>query len=282
MAICQSCGTANPDGFKFCGNCGSPLQSVQTAPPAAPDSSAISSGPSLSPPQPSPLPELQQPVLAPEPEKRGQLFLIKGTSFTGSKFDLFVDEIKIGRIYGTLVFPNDESLSPLHATVFFRDGQFFVRDENSTNGVFVRIKKTVELGHGDTFIVGQQWIRFEAARSYRPLQEKLSDDGTKFYGSPPESDIYFRLVHFFKNNTEGAVYYAFSNSVRLGRENCDLSFPSDRHISGKHARVYEEDGRYFLQDLGSKNGTFIRINSEHPLSPGDTFFIGQQLFRFEG
>ena len=31
MSICEHCGTENPDGFRFCGGCGSPL-----APRAAP------------------------------------------------------------------------------------------------------------------------------------------------------------------------------------------------------------------------------------------------------
>jgi predicted component of type VI protein secretion system len=45
--------------------------------------------------------------------------------------------------------------------------------------------------------------------------------------------------------------------VMIGRdEDCDLMIP-DRQVSRRHARVRLEEGRCFLEDLGSKNGTFV-------------------------
>ena len=31
MIVCPNCGTQNPDGFKFCGNCAAPLGAAQEA-----------------------------------------------------------------------------------------------------------------------------------------------------------------------------------------------------------------------------------------------------------
>jgi pSer/pThr/pTyr-binding forkhead associated (FHA) protein len=41
------------------------------------------------------------------------------------------------------------------------------------------------------------------------------------------------------------------------------------------------DGQVMLTDLGSKNGTFVRINDEAPLAHGEYVFLGQQLLRVE-
>jgi pSer/pThr/pTyr-binding forkhead associated (FHA) protein len=41
------------------------------------------------------------------------------------------------------------------------------------------------------------------------------------------------------------------------------------------------DGQVTLTDLGSKNGTFVRINDELTLEHGDHVFLGQQLLRVE-
>ena len=41
------------------------------------------------------------------------------------------------------------------------------------------------------------------------------------------------------------------------------------------------DGQVTLTDLGSKNGTFVRITDESPLNHGDYVFLGQQLLRVE-
>jgi pSer/pThr/pTyr-binding forkhead associated (FHA) protein len=41
------------------------------------------------------------------------------------------------------------------------------------------------------------------------------------------------------------------------------------------------DGQCTLTDLGSKNGTFVRISDEAVLNHGDYVFLGQQLLRVE-
>jgi pSer/pThr/pTyr-binding forkhead associated (FHA) protein len=40
-----------------------------------------------------------------------------------------------------------------------------------------------------------------------------------------------------------------------------------------------ENGRVFLTDLGSSNGTFARIANEREVRNRDVLLMGQQLFR---
>lgn len=48
----------------------------------------------------------------------------------------------------------------------------------------------------------------------------------------------------------------FAHSFRLGRgEECDVRF-SDPRVSSNHAEVLWEEGKWWIKDLGSKNGTF--------------------------
>jgi hypothetical protein len=39
--------------------------------------------------------------------------------------------------------------------------------------------------------------------------------------------------------------------------------------------------RGHLEDLGSSNGTFVRLRATHPLAPGDLIRLGDVLLRFE-
>lgn len=62
----------------------------------------------------------------------------------------------------------------------------------------------------------------------------------------------------------------------IGRdESCDLVIP-ERQVSRRHARIRLEDDRYFLEDLGSKNGTFVNgqeIQEPCALQDGDEIQI---------
>jgi pSer/pThr/pTyr-binding forkhead associated (FHA) protein len=55
----------------------------------------------------------------------------------------------------------------------------------------------------------------------------------------------------------------------------------DSSVSRRHARVVQDAGGWFLEDLGSSNGTYMRVRSGQLVRPGTLVLIGQQLFRVE-
>ena len=50
-------------------------------------------------------------------------------------------------------------------------------------------------------------------------------------------------------------------------------------MSGAHCIVSTRQGRFFLSDQGSTNGTYLRVKGEQTLNEGDLLLLGQQLFR---
>jgi signal transduction histidine kinase len=72
-----------------------------------------------------------------------------------------------------------------------------------------------------------------------------------------------------------------SREALVGRaEECDVHI-SDRRLSRRHARFFVHDGRLFIEDLGSPNGTFVndqRIERSE-LSGGDVVAVGKTRFR---
>jgi pSer/pThr/pTyr-binding forkhead associated (FHA) protein len=54
-------------------------------------------------------------------------------------------------------------------------------------------------------------------------------------------------------------------------------------MSRRHAALNRNptSGVITLTDLGSSNGTFLRVRSKVELKAGDHLRIGQQLFRFD-
>jgi pSer/pThr/pTyr-binding forkhead associated (FHA) protein len=67
----------------------------------------------------------------------------------------------------------------------------------------------------------------------------------------------------------------------MGREIGDIIFSEDEFMSRRHAQVSYRSGRGQLEDLGSSNGTFLRLRGPHGLSSGDLIRLGDELLRFE-
>jgi FHA domain len=58
----------------------------------------------------------------------------------------------------------------------------------------------------------------------------------------------------------------------------------DRYASGVHARIFSRDGRTYLEDMNSTNGTLLNdatLNGEAELIDGDVVRIGDTEFRYE-
>jgi pSer/pThr/pTyr-binding forkhead associated (FHA) protein len=274
--ICPTCQAEVAPHFRFCGSCGKPMTDE----------------PSVAKPLPAPpQPELRKPgggaktmfFGAMQAPGRAKLILIKGEGMDGVSYMLSGTEHVAGRLEGAILFPEDPLLSPRHANFIYREGKLFVRDEGSANGVFVRIIKPQMLPPGGLFLVGEQLLRCEAVSSETvPVPD---DDGTYFYGSPKRPSR-LALVQMLAGGYPGMIYRAREDTITLGREGNDVNFPDDPFISGRHAAVRAIDTpdgpRFQLTDLGSKNGTFMRLNDpETALFHGDYVFIGQQLLRVE-
>jgi FHA domain len=58
----------------------------------------------------------------------------------------------------------------------------------------------------------------------------------------------------------------------------------DRYASGLHARIFSREGRTYVEDMSSTNGTLLgeaELHGEAELVDGDTIRIGDTEFRFE-
>ncbi|MBK6685683.1 MAG: FHA domain-containing protein [Deltaproteobacteria bacterium] len=78
------------------------------------------------------------------------------------------------------------------------------------------------------------------------------------------------------------VYDVPSGGAVIGRERAKTDIAlRDESISKRHARIFLENGAWFLEDLNSSNGTFIdevRITAPVQLAKGATFSLAQRKF----
>jgi hypothetical protein len=257
---CASCGRAVNPGFAFCGSCG-----ARVAPAAAPDASGATVPRTMF---------MSGPAAAKVVVPRGRLVLIRPDGSEGGTYPLHDGENLVGRGQGAL-FDGDLYLSPRHAE-FVIDGEALtIRDVRSLNGVFFRIGDEEILESGDIIRIGQELLRFEVISVPAPLE-----DGTEVAGTP-NPGFWGRLSVIASRDSDGSAFPLFGEAVVMGRERGDILFPEDGYVSGTHAKISLRDDRVYLGDLGSSNGTFLRIRGERKLASGGFILMGQQLFRIE-
>ncbi len=77
-------------------------------------------------------------------------------------------------------------------------------------------------------------------------------------GLPPTSFALGVGIHFIGTDATCAIHLSSSG------------------VSGSHAKVEHAGGSWYIEDLGSKNGTYVnkQLATRSPLKPGDTVFIG--------
>jgi pSer/pThr/pTyr-binding forkhead associated (FHA) protein len=251
---CPSCGSDVPPSFRFCGTCGFRMDEA-SAPNMIPQ-------PPMGQPQPAAVPA----------RARLSMTLIRPDGSEGGTHDLRPGENKLGRSFGP-VFENDGYLSPVHAQLDIRGQNAVVRDLDSLNGVFVKMTQEEELQSGQIIRIGQELLRFELIPAPEPTA-----DGTELMGSP-NPGFWGKLTVIIGREVTGQAFPLLGEQCTLGRERGEINFPDDGYVSGLHARITLRDGRVFLADLGSSNGTFIKVNGERAVGHDSYVLLGQQLFR---
>ena len=254
---CPQCGHVNGTGHRFCASCGYNLGALAGASPSA--------APAAPAPVASAFPQVVLTALRADGSEAGTYRLPD------------VAQITLGRDTGS-IFAGDSYLSPRHATFTRRGNQLSIKDEDSLNGVYLKLRPNEPclLEFGDLFRIGQEIIRLEELKG-----QGRSPDNVERFGSPAKGYI-GRLALVIGRDTTGNAFPIPERGVHCGRERGDILFSEDGYVSGLHCSIAKgPDGKIYLTDVGSSNGTFVRLRSERTVGATDILLMGQQLFRID-
>jgi pSer/pThr/pTyr-binding forkhead associated (FHA) protein len=176
---------------------------------------------------------------------------------------------------GDIPLEDDPFVASTQARFFFTAGKLAVEDVGGRNGVFIRLHKERELATGGELRLGRQRLLLEAVPALSP-----GPGGALTWGSP-DVGYRFRLIQVLEGGTRGAAFVLKDGENLLGRESGDITFPTDGFVSGRHAVLQVRQDRLFVRDLGSSNGTFLRLSAPTALENGDHLLIGRELLRIE-
>ena len=303
---CPGCRTPNPTGTNFCYDCGERLDGATVANPLPPPEVLASAARAYPGPAATGISALANmdghagammeatPGASREPAQghqahtgrelasgsgRARLIAVRRDGTDGATYEVGSAQFDVGRTEGDLTF-DDPHLAARHARLSYRDGQHVIMPLETRNGIYVRIRQPVELFDGDQFLIGKQVLRFEVPFEVEKSLRPAVEHGVVYFGTPVKPP-WGRLRQMTAAGTSRDVYHLTRAEVTLGREQGELVFPDDEFLSRRHAQVGFRSSRANLTDLGSSNGTFVRLRGQHLLSPGDLIRVGDELLRFE-
>ena len=237
---------------------------AKPAPKAAPASAKL-------PPRPA-----TKPAPVAPPKARARVSAIARDGSRSADFVLTREETRVGRAVaeGEVKLDKDPFIAPVHAVFRFEGEQLVVQDSGSQNGVFLWLKERA-LNAGDELRVGRQRLRIE----FLPEEpEEVADQ--PLWGSP-NPGYAARAVQLLEGGGEGDVYPLKTGENLVGRGTGDVSFPGDGYVSSRHATIVVGEGQLSVKDMGSANGTFVRISGQAPVSSGDLLLVGDQILRID-
>jgi pSer/pThr/pTyr-binding forkhead associated (FHA) protein len=194
-----------------------------------------------------------------------------------------VGGVSIGRANCEINFPDDTRLSDRHALLSNREGKLFLEDFGGPSGTFIKQRQDSELVPGDVFLLGQDLFRF-TTQSLDEAENVNAGQSTVAWTAPPKlqrGPLTAKLEHILLTGEVIEEFRLEKPETTLGRSNANLVFKDDHYMSGTHARIVAQPGRFILQDLRSRNGVFRRLRNEIELADGDEFFLGEHFFRVE-
>ncbi len=254
---CSNCGTALPHGAQYCAACGNPA-----SPGVEPRKSQTSA------------------FAAKRADVPGEIVVLEESGEVSERHSLAGEETTIGREGADIEFEDDPFMSPLHAQVTVRDGQFSVRDLGSRNGTWTFLAEPHRLSDGDLILIGSQVLLFR--RLGYPGPNPPERDATRRMGSlVPSADI-ARLIQLRSDGSQrDTVHLSPGRNLGIGREGGDWLFPYDPSMSGLHAELRSEDADFVILDAGSRNGVAVSVRGEVQLHNGSRFLVGDKMLRLE-
>jgi pSer/pThr/pTyr-binding forkhead associated (FHA) protein len=165
----------------------------------------------------------------------------------------------------------DPMIHPRHARFEIGGEGVTLIPGDSPNGVFVRLDQAEGIDPGAVLLLGSEVLLFERTIAAAP---------SKQFGTP-DRNAWGRLSEILESGKTGDVRHLYKEEVVIGREEGDVTFPEDECMSRRHACFSFDGDEATFQDLGSANGSYLRLSGPRLLVSGDRIRIGTRVFRLD-
>jgi thioredoxin reductase/ferredoxin/pSer/pThr/pTyr-binding forkhead associated (FHA) protein len=167
----------------------------------------------------------------------------------------------IGRQGADITFKDDATLADIHAAITAETEERYVLvDKGSEQGVFVQPKpdRGVPVEPGMIVRAGRQWL---------------------VIGDPAAPR---KLMHYDAAGRLQGTHMLQDGANLIGRQSPNITLAADDpSLSRRHLLISVESRGMILKDIGSSNGTLVKVRGSFRLADGDRLLIGRQVLRFD-
>ena len=174
------------------------------------------------------------------------------------------------------------SLAARHFRLSFDESSHLTAEDLGTlNGLYRKVVGPTPLVDGVRFRAGNFVLAYRTAEAAAPVKVQSSGDGEAFGARDLMALAYVDLIR--PDGSAGVrVPVLRPEGLILGRDpkEADLALP-DAAVSTRHAQIrrHEATDGFLIEDLGSRNGTYLSLGGKTPVAEGDILLAGQVLFR---
>jgi len=212
-------------------------------------------------------------------------FVLKGTSgaVAGKSYSL-TGSLIVGREADCDIVIEDTMISSRHAKIEVSGQDIRITDLGSTNGTFVngnRVTETV-IKAGDEVCFDRVAFLVESpGTSAGQTSVRPAVEGGKTRIMPAADEASLKVT---SGQMAGRVFTLANRRMSIGRtDDNDIALEDDT-VSSSHAVISFGGGCWTVEDVGSRNGTFVndRPVSQKELENGDVVKFGEIQMRFVG
>ncbi len=206
------------------------------------------------------------------------------------------DYFVLGRSRRCDVVLDDKNVSREHAVIVHKHNAYELQDRGSRNGTILNgspVSGSAPLRDGDRISIPPYELQFLESGSGSTRGD--DEEKTAFLDAGKERQrkrsgrrrrakagpLRYSLVAL-EGPLKGTSYANWEGDLTLGRSDENTVIMPDDAVSQAHARMWEDDNLFFIEDLGSSNGTFVegvRIHSTR-LKKTQKIRIGSSTFLF--
>lgn len=176
--------------------------------------------------------------------------------------------VALGSGLDELGLAGDPRATGAEARLVVADGRLFIEPSRDSVNVYRRIDREVRLRDGDVVLIG------DVAAAFVSVDPPGAVDGSRQVVGGSSNAPCGRLVFLRRDGSPGPVHDLPAGKTVLGRTDGHLNFPHDARLSRRHALFFASDQGVTLEDMDSRNGTYLRVRERQELRADDALRIG--------